>query len=64
MIGFHATGLPVTPVVSDELEQVRWFTLADLDAEVAAGDLLLSPRISIARMLIDDWIAARRGASE
>jgi NAD+ diphosphatase len=60
MIGFHATGLPVAPVVSDELEQARWFSLAELDAAVASGELLLSPRISIARMLIDEWVSGRR----
>jgi NAD+ diphosphatase len=60
MIGFHATGLPVEPVVSDELEEVRWFSLPALEAAVASGEVLLSPRISIARMLIEEWIAARR----
>jgi NAD+ diphosphatase len=60
MIGFHATGLPVEPVVSDELEHARWFSLAELDAAVAAGELLLSPRISIARTLIDEWMEGQR----
>ena len=60
MIGFHATGEPVEPVVSDELEAARWFGLAELDAAVAAGEVLLSPRLSIARHLIDEWMAARR----
>ena len=63
MIGFHAQALPVEPVVGDELEQARWFSLADIDAEVASGELLLSPRLSIARWLIDDWLfRARAGA--
>ena len=60
MVGFHAQGLPVEPRASDELEQVRWFSLAELDAAVATGEVKLSPRISIARWLIDTWIAHRR----
>ena len=59
MIGFHATGEPVEPVVDDELEAARWFTRAELDAAVAAGEMQLSPRLSIARTLIDEWIASR-----
>lgn len=60
MIGFHAKALPVDPVVGDELEQARWFSLADIEAEVASGALLLSPRLSIARWLIDDWMCRAR----
>lgn len=63
MVGFHSQGLPVEPVVSDELEQARWFSLADIEAEVASGELLLSPRLSIARWLIDDWIARARAGT-
>jgi NAD+ diphosphatase len=64
MIGFHASALPVEPVVGDELEQARWFSLADIEAQVASGELLLSPRLSIARWLIDEWMQrARTGAA-
>jgi NAD+ diphosphatase len=64
MIGFHASALPVEPVVGDELEQARWFSLADIEAQVASGELLLSPRLSIARWLIDEWMQrARAGAA-
>ena len=59
MIGFHATGEPVEPVVDDELEAARWFSRAELDAAVNAGEVLLSPRLSIARTLIDEWLASR-----
>lgn len=64
MVGFHAQGLPLEPVVGDELEAARWFSLADIDAAVASGELLLSPRMSIARWLIDDWMAQARGAPD
>lgn len=56
MVGFHAEGAPVEPVVSDELEQARWFTAAEIHAAVASGELKLSPRLSIARWLIDSWL--------
>lgn len=57
MVGFHATGEPVEPRVSDELEQARWFSRADIERERAAGTLKLSPRLSIARTLIEEWLA-------
>jgi NAD+ diphosphatase len=60
MVGFHASALPVEPVVGDELEQARWFSLADIEAQVASGELLLSPRLSIARWLIDEWMERAR----
>ena len=60
MIGFHATGRHVPPVVSDELEEARWFTADELDAAEASGEVLLSPRISIARMLIEEWRSGQR----
>ena len=56
---FPEGGEPVEPVVDDELEAARWFTRAELDAAVAAGEMQLSPRLSIARTLIDEWIASR-----
>lgn len=64
MIGFHAQALPLDPAVGDELEQVRWFSAGDIDAAVAAGELLLSPRLSIARWLIDDWLARARAGQD
>ena len=64
MVGFHAQGLPLEPVVGDELEAARWFSLADIESAVAAGELLLSPRLSIARWLIDDWMAQARSAPD
>lgn len=57
MVGFHAIGEPVEPRVSDELEQARWFGKAELEAAVAAGEVTLSPRLSISRTLIEEWLA-------
>ena len=56
-------------VVDHELESVRWFDRAELEAaaradvgweqEVATDGLLLPPRLAIARHLIDGWLALR-----
>ena len=61
MVGFHAQALPLEPSVGDELEEARWFSVADIDAAVASGELKLSPRLSIARWLIDEWMDQARG---
>jgi NAD+ diphosphatase len=42
-----------------ELEDARWFTAAQIREQVAAGELQVSPRLSISRWLIDDWLASR-----
>ncbi len=63
MLGFSAEAEPDVPQVDDELEDARWFTFEEIAAalERREGDgdegLLLSPRISIARSLIDHWYA-------
>jgi NAD+ diphosphatase len=62
MLGFAAQADGGEPRARDgELEDVRWF---DYDGLVAAKngenpELLLPPPISIARFLIDRWMAAR-----
>jgi NAD+ diphosphatase len=64
MLGFLADAHPDTPSTSDELEDARWFTREEVreaqarDADPARDDgtgLLVSPRLSIARWLIDRW---------
>ncbi len=62
MVGFHAEGLPVAPMVGEELLEARWFTLAELQQALASGELLLSPRLSIARWLIESWMASAPSA--
>ena len=65
MLGFVADAHPDTPRVSDELEDARWFTREEVraaqarEADPARDDgtgLLVSPRLSIARWLIDRWV--------
>lgn len=64
MVGFHAQALPLEPSVGDELEQARWFSVHELDAAVASGEVKLSPRLSIARWLIDDWMRDARARQD
>jgi NAD+ diphosphatase len=59
MLGFAARSDGGQPSVGDgELEDVRWFTREDVRAAARerGGELLLPPRISIARFLIERWI--------
>lgn len=60
MVGFHAQALPLEPEVGDELEQARWFSVDEIDAAVASGEIKLSPKLSIARWLVDEWMQAAR----
>ena len=61
MLGFMAEAEPDTPRVSDELEDARWFTREEVGAamrgETRDEGLLLSPRLSISRWLIEQWYA-------
>ena len=72
MLGFLARAEPDPPVAGDELEQVRWFDAAQVRAGLAhdwsmpagAGspeppgdDIVLSSPISIARWLVEQWLA-------
>jgi NAD+ diphosphatase len=59
MLGFRASAAPQELRFGGELEDARWFTAAQIRAQVAAGELQVSPRLSISRWLIDDWLASR-----
>ncbi len=58
MLGFHARAdhLPLT-VNETEIEAARWFTRAELRASPEDETLKLPRRDSIARRLIEDWLA-------
>jgi NAD+ diphosphatase len=58
MLGFRAHAAPQDVKVGEELQDARWFSAAELHAQVAAGELQVSPRLSISRWLIDDWLAS------
>jgi NAD+ diphosphatase len=61
MIGFHAQAEPQDVHVGDELEAAAWFSAGDLRAQFASGAMKPSPRLSISRWLMEDWLARRRG---
>lgn len=73
MLGFIADAEASEPIVGDELEEARWFTADEVRAAKARGahvdghapqggeddgGPLLSPPISIARWLIEQWLVA------
>ena len=69
MLGFVADAQPDEPRISDELEDARWFTREEVraaqarEADPSRDDgtgLLVSPRLSIARWLIDAWVDGAR----
>ena len=57
MVGFEAEANGDPPIVGSELEDARWFSAAEIHAGIAAGELLLSPRLSISSWLIRRWLA-------
>lgn len=57
MVGFAAIAEPVEPLVGDELAEARWFSAVALEQAVASGEVVLSPRLSISRWLIERWLA-------
>jgi NAD+ diphosphatase len=58
MLGFVAPWVAGEPSIGDEeLEDVRWFTRAEVqDAVAGRGPLRLPPPLAIARRLIDGWL--------
>jgi NAD+ diphosphatase len=58
MLGFRAHAEPQAVQPGEELEDARWFSAAELRAQIAAGQLQVSPRLSISRWLIEDWLAS------
>jgi NAD+ diphosphatase len=60
MLGFiaHATTERIT-LRDSELEDARWLSRDD----IAAGEVLLPPRVSIAWRLIEHWFDAAAGRS-
>jgi NAD+ diphosphatase len=65
MLGFEARSDGGEPRALDgELDDVQWFTYDDVQAASAdtRADLRLPPPISIARFLIERWIARQRSS--
>jgi NAD+ diphosphatase len=62
MVGFHAQAVPQPVQVGDELEAAAWFSADELRAQIAAGTLRPSPRLSISRHLMDEWLRRQDAA--
>lgn len=60
MLGFISRAA-TTEISEDRVEimEARWFTRADLARALGAGQVLLPPRVSIARRLIERWYGDR-----
>lgn len=56
MLGFHGVADTRDLVVDgEELVAARWFTREEITELTAAGELLLPPRVSMSRWLIESW---------
>ena len=55
MCGFYAEARDRNNGVSEEVEEVRWFTVETLTQAVLNNDVRLSPPVSIAFRLLADW---------
>jgi NAD+ diphosphatase len=58
MLGFRAVAdrAELTPAAG-EIAEARWVTREEMQAEISSGALAIPPRVSIARHLIDGWLA-------
>lgn len=61
MCGFFAEAASMQCGASDELEELRWFTVEQLTEAVENGDILLSPPVSIAFRLLAEWFEKNAG---
>ena len=66
MVGFRATAHDDLPTVDGELEDARWFSVEEVGAALQRENnddgqgILLPPRLSIARTLIEQWHQSQR----
>jgi NAD+ diphosphatase len=61
MCGFYAEAESRSCEPSSELAELRWFTVSELTEAVRAGNVLLSPPVSIAFRLLADWYKQQGG---
>ena len=61
MCGFYAEAESRECAVGDELEEVRWYTVDELDVAVMEDTVRLSPPVSIAFRLLADWYNKKSG---
>lgn len=60
MISFEATALDAQSAQADgvEITDVRWFSRQELKDATESGEILLPPKIAVARKMIDCWFQA------
>lgn len=61
MCGFYAEAESRDCMASEEMEELRWFTVEELTTAVLDGSVLLSPPVSIAFRLLADWYKQQGG---
>jgi NAD+ diphosphatase len=61
MCGFYAEAESRHCLTSEELTELRWFTVEELTAAVRDHSVLLSPPVSIAFRLLADWYRKQGG---
>jgi NAD+ diphosphatase len=61
MCGFYAEAETRDCMASEELEELRWFTVDELTVAVQDGSVLLSAPVSIAFRLLADWYKQQGG---
>ena len=61
MLGFVAEAASDKIRLGDELEDVRWFDVKQLEQGVMAGKLMLSSPISVSHRLIAHWLQTEHG---
>ena len=61
MLGFRAAATSSDIAVDgDEIVEADWYSPQRIEADTAAGTLILPPFDSISRRLVDDWLAERK----
>ncbi len=67
MIAFEAVTADPSTAKADgeEISEIKWFSRAQMKAEVFSGDILLPPAISVSRRMIEHWygVDARKDLS-
>ncbi len=61
MCGFYAEAASRDHAPSEELVEVRWFTVSELTESVRQGEVLLSSPVSISFRLLADWFRKQGG---
>jgi NAD+ diphosphatase len=61
MLGFTARADDPAIRLGAELEDVRWFTAAQIVAGLASGELLMPPPLSLSYRLIEHWLRETAG---